>query len=464
VQLDANTFGAVFGYTNAVGGTVTLGVGARNQFSGGQSDLGQPILFVPGQVPIASFQRFPVNGQLTWTLGLQSAKASGTSPLCAGPLGSTLTQLYTSTSDSKAVLQLIQNLLSNPRFPNYLSTLRTRLGTAITPFQSALLDAMDVLVANADLVADAATLSATQLARLPAVRAALLSNAAVGRLRLAGDAMRGQAAVAQCNVINAINREQPLKAWVSPQAGSLFSSALALANSTALQRCQTTVANALAGSQSAAILGAPGLLLAGTLPLDELSTLDLAGPIPTSLLGDILSTAGGAIVGGVAGFIAGGPGGAVAGAIAGGIAGHFAYNASVECDPCGASCNQCSGGCCGDPDNTSTSISGSFLIGSSCGSSSPCSVDSDCGASGMCVAFCCSPRFDVCPGDHCTTDADCSGLNTCQLGCCTGPCGRGGTTCNVEVASACGVSTTGCSAGEVCQSGCCQLESPPIIN
>jgi len=457
VQLDSNTFGAVFGYSNAVGGAVTLGVGPRNSFSGGQSDLGQPILFVPGQVPTATFQTFPTGAQLTWTLGQHSAVASASSPACSTPLATALVQLFTPTNDSRAVQQLTQNLLSNPRFPAYMAAVRARF-TSLSPFQSALLDAMDLLIANADLVADPATLSPAQLARLANLRAQLLSNPAVVRLRLAGDAMRAQPQALQCDAVSVINRNQPLQPLVPAQSGSLYSSALALANSPALHNVQTTLAGVLTGDQSSAVLAASGLLLSATLSEADLLALELPGPILTSLFGNILSVIGGAVAGALIGA-AGGPVGAIGGAIAGGTAAHFAYNDSGECAPCNVDCEACAGECC--IDGQPLGIDAQFLTGDSCGSSgTPCLADTDCGPDALCAQFCCMGILDLCPGNHCSSDADCSGLNTCQIGCCAGPCGQRGTTCNVVVASACGVSTTGCSGNETCERGCCSVEPP----
>src|SRR5262249_22059008 len=153
-------------------------------------------------------------------------------------------QLFTPTSDTRSVMQLTQKILQNPHFPAYLSAIRTKFSST-TPFQSALLDAMELLIANADLVADPASLSPDQLARIAGIRSTLLANPAVVRLRLAGDALRAQPAALQCDAVNGINRNQPLLPLQAPQSGSLYADALALSNAPALHNAQSSLGTLL---------------------------------------------------------------------------------------------------------------------------------------------------------------------------------------------------------------------------
>ena len=348
----------------------------------------------------------------------------------------------------------MRTILANPRFSALLTDFRTTF--SVTPFESALLDALEIIVANSDLLVDPATLTAVQIARIPNVRSALLGNPAIVQLRLTGDALRAQLPSLQCNVLDGINHNQPLNTFLPIQNGSVFSDGLALANSSALQNVQQTVKGALTGGQAQAFLAAQGFLLAASLPQEQLLALQLAGPIPVSFLKTFLNVVGGAVIGAGLGFITGGPVGAAVGAVAGGIVGGLASSDSAGCDPCNQGCSVCNSGCCFDPTpNGMTSfLRVDFFNADEGCTSQSCAADTDCGASAQCRANCCQSPVDACPGNHCSADSDCAGLNTCQYGCCSGPCGIGGITCNVAALSSCGVEV-GCPSGESCVSGCC---------
>jgi hypothetical protein len=465
VQLDPTTLGAVFGYSNSTGATITLGAGPHNFFSPGQADLGQPILFLPGQVPIASFQTFAAGSQLSLTIGQQAVTASASSPACPAALGAALTQLFVETADSRAVRQSIAGILSHPRFAPWVAAVRAGAGPQVSPFQSSMLDALDLIVANADLLADPATLTSAQQARLPPFRAALLANPAVVRLRLAGDALKGGAGAVACAAIAQIDGAQPARPFLPVQPDSLFAQTLALTSSTALAKLQTAMSGVATGGQSAALLGASGLSLAGLISENDLTKLQLAGPIPTGLFGAIF----GGVVGGIVGFIGGGPGGAVAGAIAGAAIGGFTEDEIAKknhkCDT-GNDCfggEICTGGFCV---GFGGGISGSFLTGSACpNGETQCGSDGSCGPNARCAQGCCEDQtliVSLCPGNTCSSDADCSGDNTCQTGCCAGLCGVNGTVCDEVGSVMCGIpdGLSACSGDQTCTSGCCQSPQP----
>ncbi|HEX3761025.1 MAG TPA: hypothetical protein VHW23_20160 [Kofleriaceae bacterium] len=473
-QLDSNTFAAVFGYRNTASATVTLGAGPRN-FLSSTTDAGQPILFVPGEVPIATVQTFPAGSQLSWTIGQQSVVASAASNACPAALGAAVSTLFVETPDTRALRQSFVSMLANPRFATLLHAIKNSAGPQLTPFVASLFDSLDLVIANADLLADPATLTATQLARLPDFRAALLSNPAILALRSAGDAKRADASALQCVVLNELNTDQPSKAFLPIQAGSVAEDVLALATSTAFVRARTAFAGVAGGDESAAILGAPGLALAGLLSATELDAIQLAGPIPTGFLKSLGKIAGvvvGAALGAVAGA-AGGPAGIVVGGILGGLAGAAAtglIQGDGACRPCRDSgeCGgeTCNAGCCETDDFLGISIN--FLTGSGCANgAASCHADSECGGGGAeCVQGCCRPLsllISLCPGEGCTTEADCRSGESCQGGCCVGRCGIGGTPCNVisVSAGACGIAPASCLARDFCDDqGCCEEPAP----
>jgi hypothetical protein len=476
VQLGPTTFGAVFGYNNTTGATITLGAGPHNFFSPGAADLGQPILFVPGQVPIASFQTFAAGSQLSLTIGQQAVTASASSPACPAALGTALAQAYTETADSLAVRQALANLVASPRYASWIATLKANAGPQLTPFQLSLIDAAQLVIANADLLGDPAALTDAQRARLPGFRAALLANQAVIRMRLAGDALKGGALTVPCDAIAQIDQTPLFRTLLPPQPDSLNDQVLTLERSSSFAQVRSTLATVATGSQSAALLGAPGALLAGLLSPSDLVALDLAGPIPTGLLGKIIGGISGAIGGAIAGFVAGGPLGAVGGAILGGILGAAGGNEieTDSCQHCGSDgeCQNTEGSAaiCVDQCCTDLSVSGvsiGYLTGTACPSGEArCSSDGSCVGATRCAQGCCIDQFilvSLCPGNGCTSDADCSAGNTCQDGCCAGVCGVNGTICNQVASLACGISggTSDCAAGETCQNGCCVVNIPP---
>jgi hypothetical protein len=473
-QLDSRTFAAVFGYRNTASATVTLGAGPRN-FLSSTTDAGQPILFVPGEVPIATVQTFSAGSQLSWTIGQQSVVASATSNACPAALGAAVSTLFMETPDTRAVRQSFVTMLSNPRFAALVRAIKASAGPQLTPFAASLFDSLDLITANADLVGDPATLTAAQLARLPAFRAALLSNPAILALRMAGDAKRGGAGALQCAALSELNNDQASTPILPVQAGSVAADALALATSTAFAHVRSAFASVVDGDQSAAILGASGLALAGLLSDTELDAIQLGGPIPTGLLGTLGKIGGvvlGAAVGAGVGFLGGGVPGAIGGGIAGALLGARATgllkgeNDCTECQDssdCGG-VNTCSGGCCATVVGLGIVIE--FLTGNGCPSgAASCQADSQCpGAGAECVQGCCRSlqlMVSLCPANRCTTEADCSSGESCQGGCCVGRCGIAGTTCNVVASDACGIAPGSCVGRAFCNDqGCCE-EPPP---
>jgi len=463
-QLDSATYGAVFGYTNTTGANVTLGAGSHNLFAPGDVDRGQPILFVPGQVPIANIQTFSPSSQLTWTVGSQSATASSTSPTCSAELNSALQKLYLSNSNSVAIRNSVVGIFSNPNFGKYFDAIKTLYGPQLTPFQSAAIDAIKLVIANTDLLGEPSTLTASQLARIAAFRSAVLSNPAVVSMRVAGDALRGNPTAFQCKVISTLNGEQPTVSLVQPQSGSLNAQVQALAHSKELASLQAVIAEIASGTQYRALFGASGLMLAGLIPSD-VAQLQLLDPILTSLLGKIFAVAGGVVAGAAVGFVTGGPLGAVAGGIIGGAVVYFGSDA-MDADSCtqctsSAQCgdeSSCAGMCC-----TEISIFSTWLLSSNgCPSGEQtCTADSQCAVGSLCNQGCCVASVSLCPGALCSSDAQCSGGNTCQNGCCANRCGVFGQTCNEFVSTTCGIPATTCPADNTCKNGCCQ--APDII-
>lgn len=482
MQIDSATYGAVFGYVNTTGANVELGAGPHNFFSPGAADLGQPILFVPGAVPIATFQTFQTGSSLSYTIGQQSVTATSSSPACSAGLSSALSQLFVDNATTKAARQQVAELLANPQYANWISAAKSGLGPQLTPFQSSLLDAASLVAANADLLGDPAALSASQRARIPAFRTSLFANPAVTQLRLNGDALRASPGAIPCDTIASVDTTRPAYPATAPQQGSLYSQVIALAQSAPIATASSTVAGVAQGSQSAALLAAPGLALAALQPLPALERLQLSGvPVPTGFWSVVGGVAGGAIIGAAIGGTVGGPWGAVVGAVIGGVVGGVTCAVDEKiCDAVfGDTCQSCSGGAgdqCGLDNNgnpvpcvdgccSGTSvpiISKWFYSGVHCsGGASSCNSDVDCGAGLLCVQSCClNPQTFAgsCPGSTCTANADCNPGNSCLYGCCIGSCGFNGVSCAVAaMPNSCGGGgpPTTCPGGSVCGGGCC---------
>jgi hypothetical protein len=471
VQLSPTTFGAVFGYSNTTGATITLGTGPHNFFSPGTADLGQPILFVPGQVPIATFQTFAAGSQLSLTIGQQAVTASSSSPACPADLAAALTQLYTETADSLAVRQSLANLIAHPRYAASVAALKANAGSQLTPFELSLIDAAQLAIANADLLGDPAALTDAQRARLPAFRASLFANPAVLRMRLAGDALKGAGGTAGCDALKQIDGTPLIRSLLPPQPDSVNDQVLALAHSASMAAVRSTLSAVANGPQSAALLAAPGALLAATLSQSDFLALDLAGPIPTGLLGKIIGGISGAVAGAIGGLETGGLLGAIGGGIVGGIVGAWGGNEieNDSCQHCGGS-GECGAGVCVDQccaDLSTNGFSISYLTGVSCpNGESQCHDDGQCPGGTRCAGDCCIDQtilVSLCPGNGCTSNDDCSAGTTCQDGCCAGVCGVNGTTCDQVASVTCGLpgGDSACAAGETCQGGCCRENIPP---
>ena len=482
MQINSSTYGAVFGYVNTTGSNVTLGAGPNNLFSPGPADLGQPILFVPGQVPIATFQTFPSGNSLTYTIGQQSVVASASSPICSSDLAAALATLYVPTTASADIQQQLSAIIGNPNFAAMIAIQRTQ-GPTLTPYQSALLDAADLIAANADLVGDASKFSASQLSRLNSLRSTLLSNPAIVQLRLFGDAQRAAPVAIGCSATKTINAGRPASGASPPPPGSIASQATALLSSASLSVVQAAVASVADSSQSAALLATNGLILATFQPAEALDALQLSDtPIPTCWT-CYLEGAVGAIVGGwVGGIIAGGlsggnPWAVIVGVGVGGYLGwkwgyagfplNLTPGASSSCGkPCSSSFDcggflgdGCVSGCCGG--SLDVNLLSSYTQGSPGNCSAPCMFDSDCGSGLLCVQSCClDPQTyaNNCPSSTCTQDSDCFPGNHCLFGCCLGPCGFNVTSCspaaNPPMCEDGGGNQT-CPAGTLCGAGCC---------
>jgi hypothetical protein len=479
-QLDSTRYGAVFGYRNETGGALTLGAGPQNEMSLDGPDRGQPILFVPGDVPVATFQAFPATEELTWTLRGGMAVASASSPPCAPALTDALLQLYGENPDAAVLVEGVVDILQDPRFSTLMSALREEEAGHLNPFESSLMDAMDIIVANADLLGDPSNFTQDQLNRLSGFREALLANSAVVALRLEGDAARIAPGALACDVVADINQSQSGRQLIEIQPGSLQAKFAGLAAGSTLANVQQIVGEVATGSGSAALLTLPGLALAGMKPIGQLLDLELSGPIPTldrftkfaeKAVKVTVGVIGGATAGAAIGLALGGPKGAVIGGIIGGIAGGVAAYAGVSlgpCEPCSGDppppvqCSEseaqmCVDGCCKKA--ATVTILSAFYRGDACpGAKLSCNTDADCGSLGRCVATCCEDQFfDLCPGSGCTADSECSAGETCQWGCCAGRCGLGGNECDEVEAPMCSAPKTCPSSGSSCVNGCCSL-------
>ena len=495
-QLNSTTLGAVFGYTNTTGANVKVGVGPNNRFSPGDEDRGQPLLFVPGQVPVATFQTFAPGSQLSYKIGSQTVVASGASPACSAALTGTLKQLFVENATTAAARAQLVAIISDPRFPNWINTAKSSFGPQLTPFQSAMLDAGLLVAANADLLGDPATLTPAQRVRGTAFRAALFANPAITELRLHGDAMRAGPG-ATCKAIAGLNGNQPMQPVppMRPQVGSLFER---MSNYNALSTVVTskaTVAAVATGAQSEALMAVPGLTLAGFDSLPMLKDLELSGALPTGLLSVIGGVVGGAIIGGVIGGAYGGVYGAVAGAVVGGIIGGVACGLGWDlCDMIfGDTCQACTGGasdtvqcptpepkpgeptpppsicvngCCSAGSVPTVTIS--FLTGVQCPNAvTRCQRDFDCGSGNVCVQNCCVDKqafTGQCTGTPlaCSSAEDCDPGNNCIYGCCVGRCGFNIQTCSsIDPPNQCGGEPLACAPGETCSAnGCCGIVVP----
>lgn len=482
-QLSSTQFGAVFGYMNTTGATVTLGGGPHNMFSPGNADRGQPILFVPGAVPIAAFQTFAAGTSLAYTIGQQSVVASASTPACSAALTTALSQLFSEGADSQVIRNRAVAILANPKFGAWMTATKNNLAAQLTPFESSLLDAASLVSGNADLLGDPSLLTPAQLARIPTFLTTLLTNAAVTQLRLTGDALRGTPAAVPCKIVGTIDDQQPRQTIppLAPQVGSLFAQVQAFSGLSVIQNVQATVTAVANGAQNTAVLAAPGLLLATFQPESALIGIQLSGAIPTGFLSAIGGAITGAIVGAAVGLAAGGPVGALYGAAAGAVVGAIACGTDPSiCDNfLGDTCQNCTGGasdgelcgpngicvdgCCSG--NTVPTTMTSFLSGNGCPGAAPsCQRDFDCGTGLLCVQNCCvSPQAIAaqCTGNTCSTNADCRAGNTCQFGCCIGPCGINGPSCTQDPEPAmCGAPQISCPASETCTAGCCVFVIP----
>jgi len=241
------------------------------------SGSGTAYLFVPGQVPIATFQLFQINSNLTYTIGQQSVVASANSTYLLSRADHGLLQLFADTSASAALRQQTAALIANPKYAAWIATTKSAMGPQLSPFQSSLLDAAALVAANADLLGDPATLSPAQLARVPGFRTSLLSNAA-SFCSATGDALRADSATIPCNVTNSINANQAAAAATAPQSGSLYAQTMVLAQSPELASVESTIAAVATGAHSAALLAVPGFLLASFQSLRRLNDCSCRAP------------------------------------------------------------------------------------------------------------------------------------------------------------------------------------------
>ncbi len=107
------TYTAHFGYLNQSGATINLAVGPKNMFVPGQTDFGQPTVFLPGEHLNVFSVVFPATGDLKWMLKADGDKrhevvASATSDACPAtteppppPTTTTTTQPPPTTTTSK---------------------------------------------------------------------------------------------------------------------------------------------------------------------------------------------------------------------------------------------------------------------------------------------------------------------------------------------------------------------------
>jgi hypothetical protein len=506
---DSTHLGALFGYKNASTTNVELGVGPHNFIAPAPADQQQPILFLPGTHPVATFLPFPTSGHVTFTLGQQSARASASAPACPAPLAAGLQALAVPTSSSQALSQAMLALMGNPHMKQLLTDLQSNYGPQLSPFQSSILGAAILIANNLDLLTTPiASLTPAQIARVPAFANTLATNPALLAVRAAGDQTRGSATTLQCGFLGLANA-RPINRLGPPPTDSILGQAIAISQSAAYVSTSNAIAAVAANSQEAVAFQAmPGRTLANTLPQSVIAGLSLLGPIPTSgAFGDIIDGIGDTLIGigtaaaGVASVIAGCVGdvvvpGLCAAGIAGGVAGigtatnFFAAGYEEFNNSCGSggtvvpfcglgigplSCSSaatCIGGCCynegaacanqgqcamGQVDQSQQQLTAGTL----CLSGGPiCSKDTDCGSTAFCANGCCqSYTFSKCSAaQQCSDSSTCPSGQTCQFGCCAGVCGIGGQACDNNVVPVCGTPLT-CPAGATCTNGCCV--SPP---
>ncbi|HSF42502.1 MAG TPA: PqqD family protein [Thermoanaerobaculia bacterium] len=82
------TFTAHFGYLNTTGNVITLPIGPKNMFVGGEQDRGQPVVFYPGEHLSEFTVVFDALDTLKWLLKADGdrrhqVEASATSEVCA---------------------------------------------------------------------------------------------------------------------------------------------------------------------------------------------------------------------------------------------------------------------------------------------------------------------------------------------------------------------------------------------
>jgi hypothetical protein len=491
-QLSPGELGAIFGYVNATGSNITLGVGPHNLVMPSPADRGQPILFVPGTVPVAALIPFASGTHVSLTLGQQSVIASSSSPACSAALTAGIAQL-TGPGDPPALAASIVGLLSNPNTPALLGAVRNQLGAQLTPFQSSLFDAGGILLNNVDLLTTPSTsMSASQIARVPAFVQAVQSNPAVLALRMAGDAQRGSLSTTQCDVAEATSGRSIVK-LAPPPTDSFLGQTVTFSQSTAYKNAAAAFgAVATNAQESSALLALPGFALAGALPASALGGLSVPGPIPTGgsptqdldgaldILGGVVAGGAGIVIGlSTCAFTA------LAGCAVAGLSALTGLNFVIIgimnlTNACGSSgtplptcelgtsisriscaSNQtCIDACCYPVLQAGTEIA--LTAGTRCGNGAPaCSTDAACvppnGGAGECLNGCCAAVGSVSCGaaKTCAFDTDCSSGDTCQFGCCSGPCGLNGVSCDSHVVPGCGTANV-CPGGSSCTNGCCQ--------
>jgi hypothetical protein len=94
------TFTAHFGYLNQSGATINLAVGPKNMFVPGQTDFGQPTVFLPGEHLDVFSVVFPGTGDLKWMLKADGDRrhevvASSSSDICTTTTSTTTTTTTT---------------------------------------------------------------------------------------------------------------------------------------------------------------------------------------------------------------------------------------------------------------------------------------------------------------------------------------------------------------------------------
>ena len=88
------TYTAHFGYLNTTGSTITLAVGPKNMFVGGEKDRGQPTVFLPGEHLSEFTVTFDALDTLKWMLKADGdrrhqVEASATSEACTTTMSAT---------------------------------------------------------------------------------------------------------------------------------------------------------------------------------------------------------------------------------------------------------------------------------------------------------------------------------------------------------------------------------------